>query len=226
MPIRGVTMADEATAADYRRKGFSNLVGFGQRPALVLIDWSTGFTNPECPLGTDYDPEVEASRKLLEAARAAGIPIAFTTVMYDKGMQDGGWFVKKVPALAHLEAGSPWTEIDPRLAPRPGEHVLIKKFASAFFGTNLASMLTSSGVDTLILCGVTTSGCVRASAIDGVQNGFRTIVVRQAVGDRAPGPHEANLFDIHAKYADVVELEETLDYLAGVATSALASSRA
>ncbi|MFN8534650.1 MAG: isochorismatase family protein [Dehalococcoidia bacterium] len=209
-------MTDEATAADYRRKGFSNQVGFGERPGLVLIDWVVGFTDPSCPLGTDYDREVEATRRLLEAARAKNIPIAYTTVVYDQGFADAGWFIKKVPALANLEAGSPWAAIDPRLAPRPGEHVLVKKFASGFFGTNLASLLTGQRCDTLIVSGVTTSGCVRATAVDGVQNGFRTIVVREAVGDRASGPHEANLFDIQAKYGDVVSLDETLDYLAGL----------
>ncbi|GIW06993.1 MAG: N-carbamoylsarcosine amidase [Dehalococcoidia bacterium] len=209
-------MSDEATAAEYKRKGFSNLVGFGERPGLVLIDWVVGFTDPACPLGANFDREVEATRQLLAAARQKRIPIAYTTVVYDHGFQDAGWFIKKVPALANLESGSRWTEIDPRLAPLPGEHVLVKKFASGFFGTNLASLLTGQRCDTLIISGVTTSGCVRATAIDGVQNGFRTIVVREAVGDRAPGPHEANLFDIHAKYGDVVSLQETLDYLAGL----------
>lgn len=209
-------MSDEATAAEYKRKGFSNLVGFGERPGLVLIDWVVGFTDPACPLGSNYDREVEATRHLLTAARAKRIPIVYTTVVYDEGFRDAGWFIKKVPALAHLAAGSRWTAIDPRLAPLPGEHVLVKKFASGFFGTNLASLLTGQRCDTVIISGVTTSGCVRATAVDGVQNGFRTIVVREAVGDRAPGPHEANLFDIHAKYGDVVSLREALDYLAGL----------
>ncbi|MCL6649071.1 MAG: isochorismatase family protein [Chloroflexi bacterium] len=206
-------MTDAATAAEYQRKGFSRQVGFGERPALVLIDWIVGFTDPACPLGSSYDREVEAARQLLVAARAKRLPIVFTTVIYDHGFRDAGWFIKKVPALAHLEAGSPWTAIDPRLAPERGEHVIVKKFASGFFGTNLASLLTGQRCDTVIISGVTTSGCVRATAVDGVQHGFRTIVVREAVGDRAVGPHEANLFDIQAKYGDVVSLAEALAYL-------------
>ncbi len=208
-------MADEQTARDYDRKGFSRLVGFGTRPGLLIIDYVKGFTDPSCDLGANFDAEVEATRQLLELAREKAVPTVYTGVIYTQGMGDAGWFVKKVPALQNLEEGSHWTEIDPRLEPRPGprEVVVIKKYASAFFGTNVQSFFTSSGCDTIIITGVTTSGCVRASTVDALQYGFRPIVVRQAVGDRAAGPHEANLFDMHAKYADVVELEEALAYL-------------
>jgi nicotinamidase-related amidase len=206
-------MSDAQTAADYRSKGFSNNVGFGEKPALLIIDYVTGFTDPACPLGSNYDAEVEATRQLLEAARAAQIPVIYTVVIFTKGMRDAGWFAHKVPSLKHLEEGSPWLDIDPRIAPAEGEHVVVKKYASAFFGTSVASTLTASGCDTLIVSGVTTSGCVRASVVDALQHGFRPIVVRQTVGDRAAGPHEANLFDIQAKYGDVVELGDALAYL-------------
>lgn len=208
-------MADEQTARDYERKGFSNSVGFGSRPGLLIIDYVKGFTDPACDLGANFDQEVEATRQLLDLAREKAVPTVYTGVIFTPGMGDAGWFVKKVPALKNLEQGSHWTEIDPRLEPQPGprEVVVIKKYASAFFGTNVQSFFTSSGCDTIIITGVTTSGCVRASTVDALQYGFRPIVVRQAVGDRAAGPHEANLFDMHAKYADVVDLEEALSYL-------------
>ncbi|MCS7001512.1 MAG: N-carbamoylsarcosine amidohydrolase [Dehalococcoidia bacterium] len=206
-------MTDQQTADFYKSRGFSNLVGFGDSPALLIIDYTTGFTDPTCALGANFDAEVAATRQLLDVAREKQIPIIFTTVVYDENFREAGWFIKKAPALANLKEGSPWTAIDPRLTPQRGEHVVVKKYASAFFGTNVASLLTSSRCDTVIVTGVTTSGCVRASVVDSLQHGFRTIVVREAVGDRAPGPHEANLFDMHAKYADVVSLTETLEYL-------------
>lgn len=212
-------MTDEQTTQLYHDRGFSKLVGFGEKPGLIVVDFVTGFTDPACPLGGNYDNEVEATRRLLEAFRAIGAPVVFTTVVYDDGFEDAGWFIKKVPSLAHLHHDSPWIGVDPRLAPKSGEHVVVKKFASAFFGTNVASLFTGRGCDTLLVTGVTTSGCVRATAVDSLQNGFRTIVVREAVGDRAPGPHEANLFDLHAKYADVVGLDEALAYMNGLAAA-------
>lgn len=207
-------MTDAETIAKYEQKGFGRLVGFGEKPALLIIDYVTGFTDPTCDLGSNFDAEVAATAEVLEAARAADIPVIYTTVMYTKGMRDAGHFVAKAPALKNLEEGSPWTEIDPRLAPVRGDHVVVKKYASAFFGTNVGSLLTSTGRDTVIVTGCTTSGCVRASVVDALQYGFRTIVVREGVGDRAAGPHEANLFDMHAKYADVVSKAEVLSYLA------------
>ncbi|HEY6330129.1 MAG TPA: N-carbamoylsarcosine amidohydrolase [Blastocatellia bacterium] len=201
----------------YRQRGFSNRVGFGSSPALLIIDFIRAFTDPSSPLSSNLDREVEATARLLEAARKKGAAIFFTTVAYDKGFADAGVFIKKVPSLRVLEAGSPMVEIDERLSPREREHVLVKKYASAFFGTTLASTLVSNRIDTIIIAGCTTSGCVRATAVDGCQHGFRTMVVREAVGDRAEGPHAANLFDIDAKYGDVVSLDETLNYLRSVA---------
>jgi nicotinamidase-related amidase len=197
----------------YQQRGFAQRVGFGEKPALLIVDFINAFTDLSSPLASKLDAEVEATRKLLTVARAARIPIFFTTVGYDEGYADAGVFIKKVPSLRVLKAGSPLVEIDERLKPERGEHVIVKKYASAFFGTSLWSTLTAQRVDTVLIAGCTTSGCVRASAVDACQMGFHTIVVEEAVGDRASGPHEANLFDIDAKYGDVVSLEAALEYL-------------
>lgn len=202
------------TRAEYERKGFASRAGFGRKPALLVIDFIHGFTDPSTDLGGDFTREVEATARLQAAFRAAGLPVAYTTVAYHPDLSDGGTFVKKVPALGLLVRGTRWTEVDDRLRPERGEIVAEKQFASAFFGTDLDARLKGFGVDTLVLTGCTTSGCVRASAIDSMQYGYHTIVARDAVGDRAAGPHEANLFDIDAKYGDVVESEEVLAVLA------------
>lgn len=212
-----MTSADQtATRELYRRKGLAGRVGFGTRPALLVIDLSVGFTDPSSPLGANLDREIEAVRTLLRTARAAKIPIHFTTIAFGENLSDGGAFMRKIPSLALLREGSRLVKIDPRVEPQPAEMVWTKKGASAFFGTALASALVAQGVDTVILAGATTSGCVRASAIDACQYNFRTILVSEAVGDRAAGPHEANLLDIDSKYADVVALEHVLDYLRGI----------
>ena len=207
-----------ATRAFYRERGLGARVGFGKNPALLIVDFIIGFTDPSSPLGAVMDKPVEATAKALRLARRKGLVIIYTTVAYDNGYRDAGYFIKKVPSLKVLLTGSPLTEVDPRLKPEPGEHVAVKKFASAFFGTNVASLLTSEGVDTIILTGTTTSGCIRASAIDGLQLGFRVIVPEECVCDRAQGPHEANLFDIDSKYGDVVSLQKVLDYLQDLPT--------
>jgi maleamate amidohydrolase len=195
-------------------EGFGGRGGFGQRPALLVVDMTLGFTHPESQLGSDLDGPVEAIRKLLEAARGAEIPVVFTTVAYrESDKLTAAAFIDKVPALLTLEAGSRWAELDPRISPRETEPVLNKLFASGFFGTGLSSALTAAGVDTLIVTGATTSGCVRATAVDALQYGFRPVVPREAVGDRNPDAHEANLYDVDAKYGDVVSVEETLKYL-------------
>jgi maleamate amidohydrolase len=160
--------------------------------------------------------QVEATRRLLDAARDKGLPAVFTTIGFDASLKDGGLWLQKVPSLGDLQIGGHWVEIDPRLDPREDETIVLKKGASAFFGTNLPAILVSQGIDSVILCGATTSGCVRASAIDLLQYGYPTVVPRECVGDRAQAPHEANLFDINAKYADVVSLDEVLDYVESV----------
>jgi maleamate amidohydrolase len=209
-------MTDETTREFYQKRGLAGRVGFGKRPALLIVDFIVGFTDLSSPLALNLDSEVEATRRLLEVAREKRIPIFFTTIEYDEGYRDAGVFIKKIPSLSVLQKGSRMTEVDERIRPRPGEHVISKKYASAFFGTSLASTLTASRCDTVLITGCTTSGCVRASAVDSCQYGFHTIVVREAVGDRAQGPHEANLFDIDAKYGDVVSLSEALEYLKGI----------
>jgi len=201
------------TRADYQRKGFASRSGYGRSPAFVIVDFINGFTDPTTPLGGDFAWQINATRQLLDAFRLAKLPVFYTTVAYAADMHDAGVFAKKVPSLAILQYGSPMIEVDARIKPLPGEKVLTKKYASAFFGTSLDLDLRLLGVDTVILAGCTTSGCIRASAVDSLQYGYQTIVVREAVGDRAPGPHEANLFDIDAKYGDVVELADALDYL-------------
>lgn len=198
--------------AEYLRKGLLGEIGFGARPCLLVVDITRGFTDPSLPLGADLTQVIDAINTLLRVARARDIPIIFSVVSYDD-LREAGLWIKKVPGLASLLAGSGGEVLDERLGRRPGEQILVKKFGSCFFGTPLASQLTAQGVDTVIVTGVSTSGCVRATVIDAVQNGFHTIVPRQAVGDRAQGPHEANLFDMQAKYADVLELRRVVGYL-------------
>jgi len=197
-----------------RHEGFHGRAGFGRRPALIVIDVNLGFTAPESPLVCDLEEVVAAIRQLLEEARRAEIPIVFTTVSYTEGdKRTAAAFIDKVPALLTLEAGSRWVEIDPRIAPREDEPVLNKLFASAFFGTALSSLLAANGCDSLIVTGASTSGCVRATAVDALQHGYRPIVPREAVGDRNPDAHAANLYDLDAKYGDVVSLAEVIEHL-------------
>ena len=204
-----------------RHAGFHGRAGFGPRPALLVVDVNVGFTDPASPLVCELDGVVAAIARLLEETRRAGAPVVFTTVAYDEGAKrTAAVFIDKVPALLTLEAGSRWTEIDPRIAPRPGEPVLTKLFASAFFGTPLASLLESAGCDSVIVTGASTSGCIRATAVDALQHGYRVAVPREAVGDRNPAAHEANLFDIDAKYGDVVSLDEVLAHLEELAAVA------
>jgi nicotinamidase-related amidase len=206
---------DEAREA-YERARLGGALTLGTRPAVLVVDFQRGFTEPEAMAGADLTAEVEATRALLDAARAKGLPVVYTTIGYEPHMKDAAVWPEKGPALLQLELGSHWVGIDPRLGPRDDEPVVVKKGASGFFGTNLASILISQRVDTVILCGATTSGCVRATAVDLLQYGWPTLVPRECAGDRARAPHEANLFDMQAKYADVVSLQETLEYVASV----------
>jgi nicotinamidase-related amidase len=214
-------MADwqEETFEDYQRKGFADRCGFGSKPVLLVVDFINGFTDPSTPLGGDFSAEIGVSAELLAAFRQTGLPVAFTSISYEPDLRDAGMWVKKVPSLAILKKGSAMAEVDARIAPRNGEYVVEKKYASAFFETDLAGYLRSLGVDTVIMVGCTTSGCIRSSAIDSISSGFHTIVVGDAVGDRAEGPHEANLFDIEAKYGDVVSSAEVLEYLRSVTSA-------
>ena len=199
---------------EQRRGGFHGRAGFGRRPALIVVDVNVGFTDPASPLVCELEDVVGAISRLLDEARRAEIPVVYTTVSYSEGdRRTAATFIDKVPALLTLEAGSRWVEIDPRIAPRADEPVLNKLFASAFFGTALASLLASAGCDSLIVTGASTSGCVRATAVDALQHGYRPIVPREAVGDRNPDAHEANLYDIDAKYGDVVSIDDVVTHL-------------
>ena len=183
--------------------------GLGQRPALVLVDILKGFTDPDCPLGSAADDVVEANRKLLAAFRRKGLPVFFTTVIYHDDSQ-ARVFRDRVPALNLLKPGSPWVEVDSRLAPAEGERVVEKQWASGFFKTDLDESLRAMGVDSLVVTGLTTSGCVRATAVDGLQYDYKVVVPAEAVGDRNPDAHRANLFDLNAKYVDVLDLVRVL----------------
>ena len=198
----------------FRQRGFGLRIGFGKRPALLVIDMIKAFTDPSMMLGADLDAQIEATRQLLQAARNATIPVIFSTVAYDEPQQkDAGIWALKQRGTATLVAGSDGVRVDQRLGFRAPDMLLVKKYASCFFGTDLVPRLLAHGVDTLVIAGCTTSGCVRATAVDACQTGFRPMVVREAVGDRSAAAHAQSLFDLDAKYADVVTLQETLRYL-------------
>ncbi len=209
-------MSEETTQEIYERARFGQSVTPGTSPAVLVVDFSRGFTDPECTMGADLTREVEATNRVLAPARKGGIPVIFTTIGFEPNLKDGSLWLQKAPGLEELIIGSKWVEIDPRLERREDETVILKKGASAFFGTSLVSILVSQSVDTIVMCGATTSGCIRATAIDLLQYGYPTLVPRECVGDRAPEPHEANLVDIQAKYADVVSVEEAVAYIESV----------
>ena len=208
-----------ATSADKNYAGvWDNRLGFGKKAAIIVIDLLQGYTTEGSPL---YAPGVVACVKevpeLLDAARAKGVPIIHTTVRYTPPhYADGGVWVKKAPVLKSLVEGNPYAEFCDEVVPQGDETIITKQYASAFFGTSLVATLNGLDVDTLIITGCTTSGCIRATAVDCVQHGFRPICVRECCGDRHDGPHEANLFDINAKYGDVISKAETLEYINGL----------
>ncbi|MDI9894574.1 isochorismatase family protein [Rhodococcus sp. IEGM 1381] len=201
------------TLGAYRESGFAGELGPGRSPAVLVVDIVAAYLVDGSPMRAPVDAAVQAAAELVSAARAAGIPVVFTRVSYQPGGSDGGLFMSKIPALKIFEEGSELGDFpaDPR--PLAGETVVTKQYASAFFGTSLAATLTASGIDTLYICGLTTSGCIRASATDALQHGFRPLVVADACGDREPGMHESNLLDLQAKYADVLDLRTALDQL-------------
>jgi maleamate amidohydrolase len=216
-------VSDETTDAIYTRAGFGGRAPRGRRPAILVVDLTRGFTNPEWPTGSDLTDVVLATDRLVAAAHAGQVPIVFTTIAYSQADIDGGCaWLRKAPGLAILHEGSESTELDARLSRRPGDAVVVKQGASAFFGTTVAAMLTARGIDSVIVCGATTSGCVRASCVDAVQYGFSVLVPRECVGDRAPGPHEANLFDIDAKYGDVISVQEAIELVNAVSEGVIA----
>jgi nicotinamidase-related amidase len=197
----------------YFKAGMVGQVGFGEKAAILVVDMTNGFTRPDYQLGADLSEVINHITLLLKKARKKKTPIFFTLCEYRQDMKDAGIWGEKLPSAKNLQIGSDQVEIDSRLDPQPGELIIRKKFPSCFFGTPLISYLITNRVDTLIVTGTTTSGCVRATVVDAMQYGFRTIVPKECVGDRAQAPHEANLFDMGMKYADVVPLQEVLDYL-------------
>lgn len=186
-------------------------IGFGQRPLVLVVDLARAFTEPPRPLACDVSDVIGASNRLIDAARENGHPVLFTTVGYENDdLSDAGLWARKIGGQSDLRLGSDGVEIDPRVHIRSGDPVLVKKYASCFFGTDLTSRLNAGRVDTVVICGVSTSGCIRATAVDAIQSGFRPIVVREAVGDRWQQAHDQSLLDLDAKYSDVVELEQAL----------------
>jgi nicotinamidase-related amidase len=185
-------------------------LGLGSKPALVLVDVIKGFTDPASPLGSEADSVVAACRQLLDVFRRKDLPVFFTTVVYHDEAQ-ARVFRQRLPALNVLEPESEWVKIDPRLSPVNGESVIEKQWASGFFNTDLAKHLESAGADSVVIGGLTTSGCVRATAVDALQHDYRVVVVREATGDRNMAAHESNLFDLQAKYADVLGLRDVVD---------------
>jgi maleamate amidohydrolase len=183
--------------------------GLGERPALLVVDMLNSFTDPDSPLGSEAGDVVEANRKLLCAFREKSFPVVFTAVVYHDASQ-ARVFRDRIPALDMLEPGTRWVQVDPRLEPVDGEPVIEKQWASGFFKTDLDDFLRGVGADSLVVTGLTTSGCVRATAVDGLQNDFKVVIPTEAVGDRNPEAHRANLFDLNAKYADVLNLEQVL----------------
>ena len=199
----------------FAERGFGLRLGFGERPALVVIDMMNAFTDAALPLGANQDREIAQICRVLDAARQADIPIYYTVVYFEeRDFRDAGiWYHKQKKGMETLKAGTAAVELDPRLGRRPDEAVILKKYASSFFGTDLLSRLNSRRVDTLLVTGCTTSGCVRATTVDAVQLGFRPMVIEEAVADRAEAAHRQSLFDLRQKYADIVTVEETLGYL-------------
>jgi len=194
----------------YARQGMGNRAGMGQRPALVIVDFVVGFADPAHFGGGNIGPAIGRTVALLAHARAERWPVAHTRVVYAEDGSDSGIFTLKAPSLRKLTESSPLSQIVPELPPAPGELVVRKQGASGFFDTNLASWLRMRGADTVLVAGCTTSGCVRATVVDAMQHNFRTIVVTDCVGDRALAPHEANLFDMGQKYADLIPLADIL----------------
>ena len=199
----------------FQSRGLAARVGLGARPALVVIDMQYGFTDPASRLGAEVDETIAAAAGLADAARRASVPVIYTVCVWS---DEATVWARKMPPQRELVRDSRWTQVDSRIAPESGDEILEKAFASGFFGTDLHSRLQARQIDTLILAGVTTSGCVRASAVDGCSYGYRVIVPHEAVGDRAAEPHLMSLFDMDAKYADVVTCDVVDGYFSALAS--------
>ncbi len=199
---------------NYGNGAFGASLGFGQRQALVMIDFAQAYFRPESPLFANRPAVLDVAAELLAWARARRMLVCHTRVEYRPDGLDGGVFFRKIPALKAFCTGNPLADFPPALVPSADEPVITKQYASAFFGTSLASLLRAQGIDCVLLAGMSTSGCVRASTVDAIQHGFIPVVVSDACGDRHPAPHEANLFDLQAKYADVLPLSQLRERLA------------
>ncbi len=208
----------------YQKAELGGRVGFGEHAAILVVDFQRAFVDPEIPGGGDFHEAIGSTRVLLDEARRLGVPVFYTVVGYASPME-AGRFIEKCPTLRLSMLGTPMVELAEALGRTEEEPVLVKRFASAFFETDLAERLREAGVDTVVVCGCTTSGCVRASVIDGMQNGFRSIVPRECVADIALEPHEANLFDMDAKYGDVMSMDEVMDRLEGTVVGATGASK-
>jgi len=218
-PHPGSPLLGDDLAEDYTRAGFGGALPLGPRPALVVVDPAKAYTEPSSPLYAAVEEPVARMLELRDLAAEAGIPVFLTRVLYDdQSGALGGLFFAKVPALKCFVQGDPLAEFVDGFEPRPGETVVTKHYPSAFHGTSLASALTAARIDTLVIAGLSTSGCIRATAIDSMQHGFVPVVVSDAVGDRHPEPHESNLRDIAAKCGEVRTLDDVRRYLHGLRT--------
>lgn len=202
----------DALHSDYRRSGFGQSLGFGKHQALLMVDFAAAYFVSSSPLFANSDTTRLVAADALAAARRANMPVIHTRVEYDPSGTNGGVFFRKIGALKVFCTGSPLGEFAEGLAPAAGEQVITKQYASAFFGTSLASSLVAMGIDCLFIAGMSTSGCVRASAVDAIQYGFIPVVLADAVGDRDPAPHQANLFDLQAKYADLIQTSTFIEH--------------
>jgi maleamate amidohydrolase len=210
-------MAGNDLGGDYAAAGFGGKLPFGAHPALLIVDVVMAYLDPAAPLYAGVEDALASNERLVAAARDAGVPVVFTNVIYEKGGIDGGVFFRKVPALKAFERGSPQGAFPPTLQPRPGELIVSKQYPSAFFGTSLASTLHAAGIDTVMVTGFSTSGCVRATALDALCHGFVPFVISDACGDRDIRPHESNLFDMAAKMAEIVSEAEAIALIRGIA---------
>lgn len=198
----------------YDRAGFGRPVPRGRRPAIVVVDFSYGFTDTQYPTAADMAGPIAATRRITDAARAAGMPVIYTTIAFHPAEIDRLPWLRKATGMAALLQGSRLVEIDAATGIQAGDAIVVKKGASAFFGSTLAALLTGAGVDTVVVTGATTSGCVRATVVDAVQSGFTVLVPADCCADRAEAPHAANLYDIGQKYGDVTDSADILDWLA------------
>ncbi len=213
-------LAQSLSASDaefFKARGFGGRLNFGLRPAILVIDLSKGFTDPTQPLGSDLSGQIEVTNTLIRAARDKSVPVIFSAVRYEgKNLRDAGLWYRKMRGQSTLHVDGEGHELDPRLLREEGDEVLYKKYASCFFGSDLTSRLVNDGIDTLIITGTSTSGCVRATVVDAVQLGFRPMVVAEGVGDRSQASHQQSLFDIDTKYGDVVGVSEAQRYLSSL----------